>query len=138
MTDKLTHRRGINLGRSIVGGAGMTLAALSIILGAHIEAPYLAIAMLSLGAGWLYFTVGAFWATTIDLSKPHAGTISGLMNTGANLGGTLSPTLTPWLADQFGWEAALGFAAMIAWLGGICWFMIRAGEGLHHSPPASV
>ena len=69
----------------------MVLAALSIVIGANVEAPFLAIGMLSLGAGWLYFTVGAFWSSTTDLSKPHAGTLSGIMNTGANLGGTLLP-----------------------------------------------
>ena len=130
VTDKLSQIRGLNFGRSSVGGAGMILAALSIVIGANVEAPFFAIGMLSLGAGWLYFTVGAFWATTTDLSKPHAGTLSGLMNTGANLGGTLSPTLTPWLADQFGWEAALGGAAFMAFVGGVFWLMIRPEDGL--------
>ena len=108
----------------------MGLAALSIVLGAQSEQPLLAIVLLSLGAGWLYFTVGAFWSSTVDLSKPYAGTLSGLMNTGANLGGTLSPTLTPWLADQFGWNTALGMAAVIALLGALCWGRIRPGDGL--------
>ncbi len=130
VTDKLTQTRGLNFGRASVGGSGMILAALSIIIGANVEAPFLAIGMLSLGAGWLYFTVGAFWSSTTDLSKPHAGTLSGLMNTGANLGGTLSPTLTPWLADQFGWSVALGTAALVAFLGGFFWLMIRPGDGL--------
>ena len=130
VTDKLVHRHGVNWGRASVGATGMILAALSIVIGANVEAPYLAIGMLSLGAGWLYFTVGAFWSSTTDLSKPHAGTLSGIMNTGANLGGTLSPTLTPWLADQFGWAGALGTAAFIAFIGGLCWFWIRPGDGL--------
>ena len=112
VTDKLAGDWGVNWGRACVGGTGMILAALSIVIGANMEAPFLAIGMLSLGAGWLYFTVGAFWSSMTDLSKPHAGTLSGIMNTGANLGGTLSPTLTPWLADQFGWSGALGIAAL--------------------------
>ena len=130
VTDNLVHRHGVNWGRASVGGTGMILAALSIVIGANIEAPFFAIGLLSLGAGWLYFTVGAFWSSTMDLSKQHAGTLSGIMNTGANLGGTLSPTLTPWLADQFGWAGALGVAAFIAFLGGLCWIFIRPGDGL--------
>ena len=130
VTDKLAHRNGVTWGRASVGATGMILAALSIVIGANIEAPFFAIGMLSLGAGWLYFTVGAFWSSTMDLSKPHAGTLSGIMNTGANLGGTLSPTLTPWLADQFGWATSLGIAAFIAFLGGLCWLCIRPGDGL--------
>ncbi|MGD9851628.1 MAG: MFS transporter [Nitrospirales bacterium] len=130
VTDRLVERYGINRGRAFVGGAGMLLAALSIIIGANVEAPYIAIGFLSLGAGWLYFTVGPFWSSTTDLSKPYAGTLSGMMNTGANLGGTLSPTLTPWLADTFGWSVSLGIAAGIALLGGLCWMFIQPGHGL--------
>ena len=108
----------------------MALAALFIIIGALIEAPFWAIAFLSLGAGWLYFTIGAFWSIPVDLSKTHAGTLSGLMNTGANLGGTLSPTLTPWLANQFGWSVSLGVAAAMALIGALAWLKIRPGDGL--------
>ena len=130
VTDRLVEKFGINRGRASVGGTGMILAALCVIIGANVEAPYMAIAFLSLGAGWLYFTVGPFWSSTTDLSKPYAGTLSGLMNTGANLGGTLSPTLTPWIADSFGWPVALGLAAGIAFIGGLCWFFIKPGVGL--------
>ncbi|MES4785295.1 MAG: hypothetical protein C4294_05165, partial [Nitrospiraceae bacterium] len=86
VTDRLAAKLGINRGRASIGGAGMLLSSLSIILGAVIESPLFAILLLSLGAGWLYFTVGAYWASTVDLSKQHAGTLSGLMNTGANIG----------------------------------------------------
>ena len=127
VTDRLVEKYGINCGRASVAGTGMILAAVFIIIGANVEAPYVAIGFLSLGAGWLYFTVGPFWSSITDLSKPYAGTLSGLMNTGANLGGTLSPTLTPWLADSYGWPIALGLAAGIAFIGGVCWLFIRPG-----------
>lgn len=130
VTDRLTLRHGIIKGRRIVGMTGMGLAAGSIALGASAESPYLALASLSLGAGWLYFTVGAYWASTSDLSPAHAGSLSGLMNMGANLGGTISPTLTPWLAQQWGWEVSLGMAAFISLIGGIMWLRIKPGDGL--------
>ena len=130
VTDRLSGRFGLNKGRPWVGAGGMALAALSIIGGAAIEEPFTALALLSLGAGWLYFTIGAFWSSTVDLSKTHAGTLSGVMNTGANLGGTLSPTLTPWIANQFGWTIALGVAAVLAFIGALCWFGIRPADGL--------
>ncbi len=134
VTDRLAVRLGTNPGRALVGAAGMVLSSISILVGAAVESHLPAIALLSLGAGWLYFTVGAFWSSTVDLSKAHAGTLSGLMNTGANLGGTISPTLTPWLAGQFGWSAALGAAALIACCGGILWLWVRPGDGLREVP----
>lgn len=110
----------------------MLLASVAIILGSYSESSAIAILLLSLGAGLLYFTVGAYWSSTVDLSKTHAGTLSGLMNTGANLGGSVSPTLTPWLADQAGWPAALAVAAMIAFLGSLMWIRIKPGDGLRY------
>lgn len=130
VTDRLAVRFGVNRGRASVGAVGMWLSGISIIVGALIPEPLLAIVLLSLGAGFLYWTVGAFWASTVDLSKRHAGTLSGIMNTGANVGGTLSPTLTPWVADQFGWTAALGTAAAVAVIGGLLWCFIKPGDGL--------
>ena len=135
VTDRLVARCGVNRGRALVGGVGMVLAAVSIVLGAFTESPYAAIALLSLGAGWLYFPVGAYWSSTVDISKRHAGTLSGLMNTGANLGGVVSPTLTPWLAEQAGWPVALGFTACIALTGGLLWSKIKPGGGLNESAP---
>ncbi|MFZ1803752.1 MAG: MFS transporter, partial [Nitrospira sp.] len=133
VTDRLAVRRGVTKGRQIVGMTGMGLAAVSIALGAITESPYLALASLSFGAGWLYFTIGAYWSSTSDLSPTHAGSLSGLINMGANIGGAISPTLTPWLAQQWGWGASLGLAAFIAMIGGIMWVKIRPGDGLRPS-----
>jgi ACS family glucarate transporter-like MFS transporter len=130
VTDRLAASLGVNRGRSRVGCAGMLLSGLCIIAGAQAGEPYTAIALLSLGAGFLYFTVGAFWAGTIDLAPRHAGTLSGIMNTGANVGGTISPTLTPWLAEHFGWNVSLGVAACIGVMGGLLWLLVKTGDGL--------
>lgn len=108
----------------------MALAGCAIVLGAFIDSPLIAIASLSLGAGCLYFSVGAYWASTSDLSKPHAGILSGLMNTGANLGGAVSPSLTPWIAAHWGWPVSLAFAGSIAAIGALLWLKIDPGKGL--------
>lgn len=130
LTDRLTLRLGVTNARRLTGMGGMGLSGLSIALGAWVDHPIPAVLWLSFGAGCLYFTVGAYWSSTVHLSRPYAGTLSGLMNTGANLGGSLSPSLTPWLADQCGWAVALGAAAGAACLGGMLWWWIRPGDGL--------
>jgi ACS family glucarate transporter-like MFS transporter len=131
LTDRLAGSLCVNHARSYVGGGGMLISGICILAGARAVEPHLAILLLSLGAGFLYFTVGAFWASTIDLTSRHAGTLSGVMNTGANIGGTISPSLTPWLAEQFGWNVSLGFAALVALIGGMLWLLIRPGDGLN-------
>jgi len=52
------------------------------------------------------------------------------MHMGANVGGVISPSLTPWLADQWGWTASLLVAALIAFCGGVMWMRIDASKGL--------
>jgi ACS family glucarate transporter-like MFS transporter len=130
VTDRLAGRYGVTTGRAVAGMAGMVLAGSAIALGGNLDSPFLAITSLSLGAGFLYFTVGAYWASTTDLSKAHAGTLSGLMNTGANIGGAISPSLTPWLALHWGWPVSLGVAATVAIAGGLMWCKIDPGKGL--------
>jgi ACS family glucarate transporter-like MFS transporter len=51
------------------------------------------------------------------------------MNTGANLGGALSPMVTPWLADHWGWPVSLLVAALIALAGALMWLKIDPGKG---------
>lgn len=130
ITDRLAVRCGVTTGRVWAGMAGMGFAGLAVAIGGYAESPWLAVTGLSLGAGWLYFSVGAYWASTTDLSKTYAGTLSGLMNTGANLGGALSPTMTPWIADHWGWPVSLFVAALIALAGALMWLMIDPGKGL--------
>lgn len=129
-TDRLVQTVGVTRARLSVGLIGMVVAGWLIALGAWADSQVLAIACLSLGAGWLYFTVGAYWSVTTDLSKTHAGTLSGIMNMGANVGGAVSPSLTPWLADQWGWTGSLLVAALIAICGGVMWLKIDPGETL--------
>ncbi len=130
ITDRLAVRCGVTTGRVWAGMAGMGFAGLAVAIGGYADSPWLAVASLSLGAGWLYFSVGAYWASTTDLSKTYAGTLSGLMNTGANLGGALSPTMTPWIADHWGWPVSLLIAALIALAGALMWLRIDPGKGL--------
>ncbi|BFU93559.1 MAG: putative Sugar transporter of the major facilitator superfamily [Nitrospira sp.] len=130
VTDRLASHYGVTAGRAIAGISGMTAAGCAIIAGGFAGSPLLAIASLSAGAGCLYFTVGAYWASTTDLSKTHAGALSGLMNTGANVGGAISPVLTPWIAGYWGWPLSLAAAGIVAFTGAALWLRIKPGDGL--------
>lgn len=124
VTDRLAVSYGVTRGRLMAGMSGMACAGCAIVVGAFAESALTAVGCLSLGAGCLYFAVGAYWASTSDLSRTHAGALSGLMNTGANLGGALSPTLTPWMAAQWGWPMALAAAGAVAFVGAVLWVKI--------------
>ena len=72
----------------------------------------------------------AFWTTAVELGGlPLAATAAGLMNTGGNAGGAISPYLTPLLsgliAERFGpdlgWRLGLAVAGIIVFAGGALW-----------------
>ncbi|HEX5549310.1 MAG TPA: MFS transporter, partial [Nitrospira sp.] len=129
-TDRWAATQGVTRGRLLAGMSGMAGAGCAIAAGAFAHSSLVAIASLSVGAGCLYFAVGAYWASTSDLSKAHAGALSGLMNTGANLGGALSPSLTPWMAAQWGWPIALAVAGAVALVGAVLWLKIDPAKVL--------
>jgi len=73
---------------------------------------------------------GAFWTTVVELGGPFGGTAAGLMNTGGNAGGTLSPYLTPLMSGFFaqrygadsGWRLGLALAGIIVVVGAALWW----------------
>jgi ACS family glucarate transporter-like MFS transporter len=49
----------------------------------------------------------------------------GIMNMGSNVGGLISPALTPLLAEVIGWENALHTAAVLSLVAAVLWLGIR-------------
>lgn len=130
LTDRLSERFGKRIGRCGLAACGLLFAAGWICAGAAATEPRLAVLFFSLGAGSLFLTVAAHFSSTIDLAKAHAGTAGGFMGMGGNLGGVASPTLTPLIANSFGWDSALYVAAALLVLGAFLWIGIHPERAL--------
>jgi ACS family glucarate transporter-like MFS transporter len=123
LSDRICRRSGKRWGRCGIGSCGLLVSGSAIFIGAGAENPYLAVALLSLGGGSLFFSSSVIFATVIDLAARYAGTVTGFVNMGIHLGGALAPTLTPILAHRFGWasafyvDTALAFIGVFLWLG---------------------
>jgi len=125
LSDHLSQRFGKKIGRCGIGCSGLVLSGGAIFVGAAVTNPYLAVLFLSLGGGALFFSASAVFATAIDLVGAYAGTVTGFVNMGIHLGGAISPTLTPVLAQRFGWESALYVAAALALVGAVLWLGVH-------------
>src|SRR5438105_2360732 len=79
------------------------------------------------GAGSLYLSQSSFWAVSADLGGKSSGSLSGLMNMANQIGGMITVSLTPFLADRFGWNTGFYVAAAIAGLGAIAWLFVDPG-----------
>jgi ACS family glucarate transporter-like MFS transporter len=103
-----------------------------LVAGLHVDNGYLAVALMSLCFASTQFTEAAFWEAQTFLAPAHAGSGTGIMNTGANIAGVIVGPLVPWLAlDQgFGWVPTLGGAAGFALLSSVLWLFVRADRPL--------
>ena len=61
-------------------------------------------AALTLGAAFFFaeMTIGAMWATPMDIAPQLAGTSSGLMNCGSAFAAIVSPVVFGWIIDATG------------------------------------
>ena len=119
---------GIDWGRRIVPMGCLVGAAIFLTIGARVENAYLAAAILAVCTGLILGVEGPYWASANQLSGRKAGFTGGLMNTGSNLGGVISPTLTPFIAQHFGWVHAFDFASVIALGAAALWLWISPSK----------
>ena len=135
ISDRLVlGRLGPVWGRRLLPILGMGGAGVFISVGAHTTAPWLAAAALAVATALVLSVESPFWTTAAGLAGARAGTGGALMNTGCNIGGMISPMLTPLVGELFGWEPALHLAAGLSVLAALAWFRItpaRPNPGAH-------
>lgn len=102
LTDKLTQKYGIKIGRKALGSTSLTVSAVCMFLAAFIPGKMAVFVFLSLCFGIFDLMLPSAWALCIDLGKRHAGTISGAMNTAGNIGGFCCGILFGELVQQSG------------------------------------
>ena len=102
LTDKLTKRYGIKVGRKALGSTSLAVSAVCMFLAAFIPGKMAVFVFLSLCFGIFDLMLPSAWALCIDLGKRHAGTLSGAMNTAGNIGGFCCGILFGELVQQSG------------------------------------
>ena len=102
LTDKLTRRYGIKIGRKALGSSSLAVSAICMFLAAFIPGKMAVFVFLSLCFGIFDLMLPSAWALCIDLGKKQAGTLSGAMNTAGNLGGFCCGILFGELVQQSG------------------------------------
>ncbi len=136
LSDYAVHRWGATRGRRSLPAAALIIGAVFLVAGARTSNAYLAVACLTACTVLVLCTEGPFWATMNQLCGTHSGAGGGVMNFGSNLGGMISPALTPWLAERIGWSAALSFTAALAVVAGLLWFGVAIQIQAHSADAA--
>jgi ACS family glucarate transporter-like MFS transporter len=137
IADELTKRFGKRVGRCGPAVFGIGLAAVFLALATQVESARLASIVLAGGAGALYISQSAFWAVTADIAGSSAGSASGLMNMGGQIGGAVTASLTPLIADHFGWTASFLVAAGLCVIGSLAWLVVNPNDTIAARPAKS-
>jgi ACS family glucarate transporter-like MFS transporter len=125
INDRLTKWRGPRVGRCLLAAAAMTIAGIFVALGARAEDVRVASVVLAGGAGALYLSQSSFWSVTADIAGGSAGSVSGFMNMGGQIGGAVTGSLTPWIAARYGWTASFLVASALCLVGAVCWLLVN-------------
>ncbi|MDX1642999.1 MAG: MFS transporter [Thermoanaerobaculia bacterium] len=128
--DAASRARGIRWGCRIPALVSLPLVAVLLWAGAAADSAGLAVVLLALCFGATQLTEAAYWSAVISVAGRRAAAASGVMNTGGNAVGGVGALLVPWMAEQFGWIAALSTGSLFALLGAVLWLFIRPDEAL--------
>jgi ACS family glucarate transporter-like MFS transporter len=137
VADWITRDYSKRAGRCGVAIFGLMLAAVFLAVATQVESARVASIVLAGGAGAIYLAQSAFWAVTADIAGKSAGTVSGLMNMGGQVGGAVTASLTPWIAEHFGWTASFLVAAAVCLAGSLAWLLVNPEEPISTSNTAS-
>ncbi|MGB6853978.1 MAG: MFS transporter [Thermoanaerobaculia bacterium] len=129
-SDGLSRSRGIRIGCRLPGVISLVLVAVLLWAGAAATNAYLAVALLAVCFGCTQLSEGAYWSAVTSVAGRHTAAASGVLNTGGNAVGGFGALLVPFVAERFGWVAALSTGSLMAVVAALLWLFIRADEPL--------
>jgi MFS transporter, ACS family, glucarate transporter len=133
INDRLTKQFGLRAGRCGLAAFAISVAGIFIAFGSQVQSARLASVVLAGGAGALYLSQSSFWSVTADIAGASAGSVSGFMNMGNQIGAALTASLTPWIAARFGWTTSFLVAAGLCLVGALSWLVVDPSRQLRAS-----
>jgi ACS family glucarate transporter-like MFS transporter len=125
LSDRLTRVYGLRVGRCGLASVAYLFTAIFLVLGSRVQSPQLAGVILAGGAGALYVSQSSFWSVSADIAGRSSGVFSSIVNMGAQIGGAVTASLTPWVAQRFGWTTSFAIAAALALVGAGLWMTVH-------------
>ena len=142
VSDKLTQKYGVNIGRRSIVFTGFLGAAFFTILSGYTASNTMVVVYLTMAVAFLAINHPMYYAMPIDISPKDGGVIYGMINTSGTIAGVVAPALTGFIVVLSGshWEYALYFAAFVCVLGAIMISLvkIRGLEYEHDVKPAVI
>jgi MFS family permease len=125
VTDFLTRRFGLRLGRSGVAIAGYAVAGAAMFGSVISTTPVMAASLIAVAVAASMFTLSASWAACIDIGGEHTAVLSAAMNTTGQIGSILSPVVAGWVVAHFSnWQPPLLIMGSLYVISAILWMPV--------------
>lgn len=127
LTDRIVSR----FGRRSLGAVpafGLVLSAVMLWIGLACQDSMRTLMCFAVAMAGVGLCEGPCWTAAVRLGGPRGAFAGGVMNTGCNVGGALSPIVTPYLATLLGWKLSLGLAGGVAVAGAAAWLRVKVTE----------
>ncbi len=134
ISDWLAKRTSEWNARCLVAAIGMFMAGGFLAFAPQVADARLASFVLACGSGSMYLSQSAFWTLSANLGRSSAGSVSGFMNMGCQLGAVAVSFATPFIKDAWGWSAPFVVTGILAAIGGAAWLLIDPTAVLREEP----
>jgi ACS family glucarate transporter-like MFS transporter len=125
ITDFVTRRFGLRIGRSGVAVVGYALAGVAMFASIVSTTPVMAATLIAVAVAASMLTLAASWATCIDMGGEHTGVLSAAMNTTGQIGSIASPIVTGWAVTHFSsWQTPLIVMGGLYVVSSILWALV--------------
>ncbi len=130
-SDYLVARVGNTRGRRAIGSISLGVAAASVAAAMLTQHQMLTVVWLTLAYGAITFQQSGVFGVCLDVGGPRAGSMVGLMNTVAQVGGLLGSVLYGYIVDTTGsYDAPFVPMAGVLALGAVLWLKVDAGQAV--------
>jgi sugar phosphate permease len=128
LTGYLCRRVGDRWGYRLVPLIAMPSAGALLLVSVSAANPYWAVAGLALCFAAVELNEGAYWGGAMTVGRGDTMAVSGVMNTGGNLGGIIGIPIVGYLSGMHLWHAAFVLGAVFSCVCAVAWLWIEVEQ----------
>lgn len=121
-------RLGNRWGYRVMPLIAMPIAGGLLLLSVNAANPYWAVAGLALCFAAVELNEGAYWGAAMTVGRGDTMAVSGIMNTGGNLGGIIGIPIVGYLSGEHLWHAAFVLGAVFSVVSAAAWIWIEVAQ----------
>jgi MFS transporter, ACS family, glucarate transporter len=128
ITGVLCLRFGNRWGYRLVPLFAMPAAGVLLLVSVDAANPYWAVAGLAVCFAAVELNEGAYWGAAMEVGRGDTMAVSGVMNTGGNLGGIIGIPIIAYLSGEHLWRTAFVVGAGFAVASALAWLLIHVDQ----------